>query len=110
MLLSGGDHLLFIQSAWTSGRKWHSRKVLNKRKVLVSHWKQEVVACVLHHLEESKRERENALNRNGRSRRERCRSRGGVGRGEDEAIRPTAWRTLNLGWGHRLCSEKGVTQ
>lgn len=68
MLLLGGDHLLFVQSVWTSGRKWHPRKVLNKRKMLVRQWKQEVVACVFYSLEESKRQRENSLNRSGRSR------------------------------------------
>lgn len=68
MLLSGGDHLLFVQSVWTSGRKWHSRKVLNKRKMLVRQWKQEVVACVFCGLEESRRQRENSLNGSGRSR------------------------------------------
>lgn len=88
MLLSGGDRLLFIQSVWTSGRKWHSRKVLNKRKMLVSQWKQEVVACVLRSLEESKKQRENSLNRSGRSRRERDGSRGGVGRAEEWRRQP----------------------
>lgn len=122
MLLSGGDCFLFFQSVWTSGRKWHSRKVLNKRKMLVSQWKQEVVAWVLYSLEESKRQRENSLNRSGRSRREKCRSTGGVGRAEergrrhgDWAIRPTAWETLNLLVGldvlkrlMGLCSKNGV--
>lgn len=88
MLLWGGDCLLFIQSVWTSGRKWHSRKVLNKRKMLVSQWKQEVVACVLHSLEESKKQRENSLNRSGRSKREKCRSRGRVGRTKDQRRQP----------------------
>lgn len=75
---------------------------MNKRKMLVSQWKQEVVAQVLHSLEESKKQRENSLNRSGRSRREKCRSGGSVGRVEerrrrhgDWAIRPTAWKTLN---------------
>lgn len=64
---------------------------MNKRKMLVSQWKQEVVAWVLHSLEESKRQRENSLNRSGRSRREWGGSRGGVGRAEEqrEAARST---------------------
>lgn len=49
---------------------------MNKRKMLVSQWKQEVVACVLHSLEESKRQRDNALSRS--------RRRSGVGSAEEQ--------------------------
>lgn len=61
---------------------------MNKRKMLVSQWKQEVVACVLRSLEESKRQSENSLNRSGRNRRAQRKSKGRVGRTEEQRRQP----------------------
>ena len=98
-----GEEILFcsFNLCWLPAGNGTQGKFWIKGRCWFSQWKQEVVACVLQGLEESKRQRKNSLNRSGRSRREPGGSRGGMGRAEGrmEATKPTDGRLWVSWWG-----------